>query len=366
MADPTPAIELRELSKSFGNTKVLNDLTLRIDQGVFLTLLGPSGCGKSTVLRLIAGFMPPSKGKVLVDGQDITRTPAHSRPVKMVFQDYALFPHMNIATNIGFGCEMLGMPRDRIARRSAELLDLIRLPEIADRYPDELSGGQRQRVALARALAPDPAALLLDEPLGALDLRLRRQMQQELRTIQRTTGKTFVFVTHDQEEAMSMSDIIVVMNGGRIEQIDTPEVIYQRPASAFVASFVGSANLAVAKVHSRDAQALTLDLYGKRWRVPLDRVTSPLTPDEGDMATVVMRPDAFCIGAGTNGDLQLSGRLAERTYLGSRQNLELHLTSGEVVQIELSATQSASEGETLDVHCNTDRVAILAGTTEQT
>ncbi len=362
MTNSAPAIELKNLSKSFGAMQALNNLSLRIEQGVFLTLLGPSGCGKSTILRLIAGFMAPSNGKVLVGGHDITRTPAHTRPVKMVFQDYALFPHMNIAANIGFGCEMLGMPRGQIVRRCNELLDLIRLPDIASRYPDELSGGQRQRVALARALAPDPEALLLDEPLGALDLRLRRQMQQELRAIQRTTGKTFVFVTHDQEEAMSMSDTIVVMKDGSIEQIDSPEAIYQRPASAFVASFVGSANLVPAKVRGRDAETLTLYLYGQEWRVPLERVTSPVTPDVGDSATVVIRPDAFHIGIGrADIDLQLSGHLEERTYLGSRQNLKLRAADGEVAQIELSATEVASEGEALDVHCNTERVAILAG-----
>lgn len=367
MTNVAPAIELQNLSKSFGTMQALNDLSLQIEQSVFLTLLGPSGCGKSTILRLIAGFMAPTHGKVLVGGREITRTPAHTRPVKMVFQDYALFPHMNISTNIGFGCEMLGMSRGRIARRSAELLDLIRLPEIAHRYPDELSGGQRQRVALARALAPDPEALLLDEPLGALDLRLRRQMQKELRSIQRTTGKTFVFVTHDQEEAMSMSDTIAVMKDGRVEQLGSPETVYQRPASAFVASFVGSANLVPARVRSRDAKNLVLELYDQEWRVPLGRVTSPTIPDAGDTATVVIRPDVFRVGAGGNdADLRLSGQLEERIFLGSRQKLTLRLSSGEVAQIELNASEDVAEGASLEFHCNTDRIAILAGAADVT
>ena len=357
----TPAIELVRISKSFSGTPAVRELSLRIGQGQFLSLLGPSGCGKSTILRAIAGFITPDKGCIRVAGRDITDAPAHSRPVKMVFQDYALFPHMNVATNIGFGCEMQGMTRAEVSKRTAELLDLIQLPEIAGRFPDELSGGQRQRVALARALAPDPDALLLDEPLGALDLSLRRQMQQELKSIQRSTGKTFVFVTHDQEEAMSMSDQIAVMNAGRIEQIGPPEEIYLRPATIFAARFVGAANLSTARVLHIGGDTITLHLLGQDWTLPQSQITSPRHPAEGEDATIVIRSDAISAGPGdANRDLRVEGQLSDRMYLGNRTHLSLRLANDEVIQIETRG-KSAPDAE-ITGHCAPSDAVVLAET----
>ena len=360
----TPAIELRAVSKSYGGMKAVDDLSLRVEEGVFLTLLGPSGCGKSTILRTIAGFAEPDRGSILVAGHDITCEPAHTRPVKMVFQDYALFPHMSVRRNIGFGCEMQGMSRAAVARRCEELLETIQLPQIADRYPDELSGGQRQRVALARALAPNPDALLLDEPLGALDLRLRQQMQHELKALQRRTRKTFVFVTHDQEEAMSMSDLIAVMNAGRIEQLDTPRNIYLRPATVFAAKFIGSANLFEARIVASEGDTILLAIEGQEWAVPRAQVTSPAMPAVGETAVVVVRPDAIEVGPGSAGDLELKGRLEESMFLGNRVHLGLRTASGGLVQIEAPPSESSDLPGEIRAHFKPGRVAVLAGTYE--
>ena len=223
-------VSLRGVTVRYSQVTALYPLDLDIAQGEFLTLLGPSGCGKTTTLRLIAGFIAPNAGKILFDGEDVSRVPPNRRQIGMVFQDYALFPHMTIAENIGFGLRERGASRGAIARRVRELLALIHLPDVADRHPSQLSGGQRQRVALARAVAHPPRVLLMDEPLGALDVKLREAMQVEIRTIQRALGITTIFVTHDQAEAMSLSDRIVVMNHGRVVQMGTARDLYERPA----------------------------------------------------------------------------------------------------------------------------------------
>ena len=360
-SDVTPAIEIRSVSKSFGSFLALDDVSLIVEKGLFLTLLGPSGCGKSTLLRAIAGFAMPDRGNVLVSGKDITREVPHRRPVSMVFQDYALFPHMSVRQNIGFGCEMQGMARRAISQRCDEMLALIRMPEIGDRYPEELSGGQRQRVSLARALAPDPVSLLLDEPLGALDLKLRLEMQQELKTIQRRTGKTFVFVTHDQEEAMSMSDLVAVMRDGRIEQIDTPEAIYNNPTSAFVAGFVGAANMLPVQAADSDSRTLTLMIGGTRWRVPRTRVTSRRIPADGEQATVVIRPETIRLsGTERDGDLVLRAHLEERTFLGGRVQLRLRTTEGQLVLVEARPQECDGIAGEVTLRCTPEDVAVLA------
>jgi len=235
------------MSKVFGAGanafRALDDVSVDIKKNEFFTLLGPSGCGKTTLLRLIAGFEQPSSGEVLLDGQDLSAKPPYQRPVNTVFQNYALFPHMTISENISFGLEMLGRPKDEIKSVTAEMLRLVRLEKMADRRITQISGGQQQRVALARALAPQPKVLLLDEPLSALDLQLRKEMQLELKRLQTDTGITFVFVTHDQDEALTMSDRIAVMNGGEILQIGSPRDIYDKPQHRFVAGFIGEINL---------------------------------------------------------------------------------------------------------------------------
>src|ERR1043165_7093090 len=242
MPEDRVAIELDGVSKRFGKAAAVNDVSLAIREGEFFSLLGPSGCGKTTTLRMIAGFERPHEGRILLQGEDVTSVFSNRRPVNMVFQQYALFPHMSIYDNVVFGLKVKGVPRQEHRGRVLDMLRVVELEGLEKRRPRQLSGGQQQRVALARALVNNPAALLLDEPLGALDVKLRKQMQLELKRIQHELGTTFVYVTHDQDEALAMSDRIAVMNGGRVEQVDDPRAIYERPATAFVADFIGSLN----------------------------------------------------------------------------------------------------------------------------
>ena len=236
-------IEIRNLAKSFGNVKAVDDISIDIESGEFITLLGPSGSGKTTVLRMIAGFEDPDAGSIKLNGEDITHLPPFDRDVNTVFQDYALFPHMSVQENVEYGLRTRKVPKAERAKQALEAIASVKLEETVNRLPHQLSGGQRQRIALARALVLRPRVLLLDEPLGALDRQLREEMQVELKKIQRDAGITFVFVTHDQEEAMRMSDRIVVFNSGRIEQVGTPEQVYEEPRTNFVAGFLGTANI---------------------------------------------------------------------------------------------------------------------------
>ena len=240
---PKVAVGLINVNRHFDEVKAVDDVSLDIYDGEFFTLLGPSGSGKTTCLRLIAGFERPDGGKIELHGNDVTTVPPYDRDVNTVFQDYALFPHMTIEKNIAYGLMVKNVPKDERQRRVKEMLELVQLPDIADRKPSQLSGGQRQRVALARALINQPQVLLLDEPLGALDLKLRQQMQIELKTIQQKIGITFIFVTHDQEEALTMSDRMAVFNEGKIEQVGSPAQVYEEPATTFVAGFVGTSNV---------------------------------------------------------------------------------------------------------------------------
>ena len=247
----TPAIRFERVSRHFGDVKAVDEANLEIRDGEFFSMLGPSGSGKTTCLRMIAGFDRPTSGKIFLYGQDVSNLPPYERDVNTVFQDYALFPHMTIEDNIAYGLMVKGIPKAERYKQADEMLDLVRLPGFGYRKPSQLSGGQRQRVALARALINRPKVLLLDEPLGALDLKLRQQMQVELKSIQQRVGITFIFVTHDQEEALTMSDRIAVFNEGKIQQVGAPSEIYERPASAFVAGFVGTSNLVSGEVAQR-------------------------------------------------------------------------------------------------------------------
>ncbi len=245
-----PSVSLRGVTKRFGDFTAVREMDLDIPRGQFFTMLGPSGCGKTTTLRMIAGFEEPSEGTVLLDGEDVTGLAAFRRPTNTVFQSYALFPHLSVERNVAFGLERKRVAKDEVRRRVAEELERVGLAREAKRKPRQLSGGQQQRVALARALVNRPAVLLLDEPLGALDLKLRKQLQVELKRIQQDVGITFIYVTHDQEEALTMSDSIAVMNRGVVEQLDNPEEIYERPATTFVAGFIGVSNLMPGEVVS--------------------------------------------------------------------------------------------------------------------
>jgi spermidine/putrescine transport system ATP-binding protein len=323
----TPAIEARGVSKVFGaGVRALDDVSLAIRRNEFFTLLGPSGCGKTTLLRLIAGFEHPSSGALLLNGRDITAMPPHRRPVNTVFQSYALFPHLSVAQNIAFGLEMLGKPRAEVRETVARMLALVKMEALADRRTAEISGGQQQRVALARALAPRPEVLLLDEPLSALDLKLRKAMQIELKRLQAETGITFVFVTHDQEEALTMSDRIAVMRDGRILQTGAPREIYDHPADRFVAGFIGDTNFLRARVLSRE---------GARARLRLDagiEVSADLPQDlaAGGVVTVAARPEHLeLVGPETAG--AMPGTLGEAVYFGTDTHFHVALDSGEAL-----------------------------------
>ncbi|WP_226781219.1 ABC transporter ATP-binding protein [Oceaniglobus trochenteri] len=322
MTDTTPLVRIDGISKSFGKTVALEALDLDIAQGEFVTFLGPSGCGKSTTLRILGGFETPDKGRVILDGQDVTKLPPDRRNVNMVFQDYALFPHMTVARNIAFGLELKGMGKSAIKARLDEIMSFLELDGFGDRYPAQLSGGQRQRVALARALAPDPALLLLDEPLGALDAKLRGQVQKELKSIQRRTDKTFFFVTHDQEEALTMSDRIVVMNKGRVEQDGTPEELYFHPASRFVAEFIGETNLLNGQVRGMEGDDVIMDWHGQTLR---GHVAPGRKVAQGPV-TASIRLERLGFGKerpATQNAVQ--GRVIGATFLGSRMALDLQV-----------------------------------------
>ncbi len=256
------AVEIRGLTKRFGDVAAVDAVTLDIRAGEFFSLLGPSGCGKTTLLRMIGGFELPTAGSIRIHGEDVTRTAPYGRPVNMVFQHYALFPHLSVGENVAFGMRYHGVPRGDEPRRVAAALALVQLTGYESRRPDQLSGGQRQRVALARALALEPEVLLLDEPLGALDQKLRKEVQVQLKQLQRSLGITFVFVTHDQEEALTMSDRIAVMNRGRVEQLDEAARVFERPATEFVATFMGASNFFDVFVRGGDAASVSIELPG--------------------------------------------------------------------------------------------------------
>ena len=321
MANARDAIvHIDGISKSFGSAVALQSLDMKIGAGEFVTFLGPSGCGKSTTLRILGGFETPDKGRVILNGEDVTHLPPNKRQVNMVFQDYALFPHMNVRQNISFGLELKGLTKGQIAERLAEVMSFLELEPFAERRPDQLSGGQRQRVALARALAPDPQLLLLDEPLGALDAKLRGQVQQELKSIQRRTGKTFFFVTHDQDEALTMSDRIVVMNAGRVEQDGTPEDLYFHPVSRFVADFVGETNLLTGTVRGTDGQRVMLDCCGHEM---VGRAFGTV-PRAGQSVTTSLRLEKVRVSAERpEGENVVAGRLRGSVFLGSRMALDI-------------------------------------------
>ncbi len=302
-----PFLEIARLEKSFGALRVVRDFNLAIEKGEFVSLLGPSGCGKTTVLRMVAGFEAPDSGTIRIDGQDVLGLRPNQRSIGMVFQAYALFPNLTVAQNVGFGLKVKGTGRAEMDARVDEMLRLIGLPDLGQRYPFQLSGGQQQRVALARALAPKPQVLLLDEPLSALDAKVRVSLRNEIRAIQRDLGITTLFVTHDQEEALSMSDRVVVMNGGLAEQVGDPHEIYNRPATRFVAQFVGTLNVLEAEV--TDPAAGRVRLAGQE--IALGR---PLPPGRASLA---LRPEVVSLGPAPGRDLRLAGRIAEVHFLGS-------------------------------------------------
>ncbi|MBI3288418.1 MAG: ABC transporter ATP-binding protein [Elusimicrobia bacterium] len=325
--EPAALLEVGPLIKSFGTTPVLRDVSLTVRKGEFMTLLGPSGCGKTTTLRIIAGFESADSGRVKLSGVDVTDIPAYDRDVHTVFQHYALFPHLSVGDNIAFGMRMDKVPEDEIRRRVPEALSMVKLAGFEARRTTSLSGGQMQRVALARAIAGRPAVLLLDEPLGALDLKLRKEMQLELKSLQKRLGLAFIYVTHDQEEAMTMSDRIAVFNQGRIEQVGTPGEIYEMPKTSFVADFIGGANIFSAKVlpgATGRARLMLEDEY--ELDVPLD--PGEVLPEVGARVKVAIRPErvkVFYKGELPFGSLRFDAVLKDSVFLGDACQIYLQM-----------------------------------------
>ena len=328
------AVVIEDLVKRFGNVTAVDGVSITVERGEFFSLLGPSGCGKTTLLRCIAGFLAPDSGRILLEDRDVSGVPPHRRPSNMVFQDYALFPHLNVAKNIAFGLEEERLPRAEISTRVDEALAIVQLEDLAKRRPSQLSGGQQQRVALARAIVKRPVVLLLDEPLGALDLKLRKAMQFELKRIQREIGITFVYVTHDQDEALTMSDRIAVMNGGRCEQLDTPEAVYEHPASRFVADFIGEANLVASEVAEVGADDVGV-IIGTSTAVRVARNGHPVSV--GQRPTLLVRPEHVRITGDEPTDpvSRVSALLVESAYQGSSIRYVLQLEGGDRIVAEI-------------------------------
>jgi putative spermidine/putrescine transport system ATP-binding protein len=328
-------VDLRNLSRSFGTTRALDGLTLRLAPGELVALLGPSGCGKTTALRIVAGFETADSGTAEVDGQDVSPVPAAKRDMGMVFQSYSLFPNMSALDNVSFGLRMRRLGSAERQRRATDLLDMVGLAAQAKQYPHQLSGGQQQRVALARALAIEPRVLLLDEPLSALDAKVRLQLREQIRSLQQRLGTTTLFVTHDQEEALSMADRVGVMRDGRLEQIATPDELYDRPATPFVAEFVGIMNrIPAGLLELLGASGLAADLTPHRER-------------PGNAVDVLVRPEGLRITASPTGN----GIVVGRTFLGQLTRVSVRLSGDVVVQVDLQSTEAAgiAPGDPVDV-----------------
>lgn len=374
MQTPSIAVEAKNITKIFGHGKqqfrALNDVSISIRENEFFTLLGPSGCGKTTLLRMFAGFEHPTQGAISLHGKDIAHLPPYQRPINTVFQNYALFPHMTVAKNIAFGLEMLGKPKAEIEETVDRMLDLVQMQPMRDRVTSQISGGQQQRVALARALAPSPKVLLLDEPLSALDYKLRKEMQIELKRLQHETGITFIFVTHDQEEALTMSDRIAVMSGGRILQVGSPHDIYERPAERFVADFIGETNFLEGEVsvfEGNDSLSITLDAgaEGSQVQLAFDPDNSPTTVNAGKRITLTVRPEhaqVFPIELKADGEI-IPGTLENIVYFGTDTHYHVKLSDGSMFIVRQQNSQirddSLIQNQMVNIHFAADSARIL-------
>ncbi len=353
MADPF--LSIQHVKKSFGTATVVQDFNLDVEPGEFVSFLGPSGCGKTTVLRMVAGFEEPTAGKIVVTGKDITRLKPNQRNVGMVFQAYALFPNLTVAQNVAFGLKVAGASRADSDARVKEMLGIIKLPEFGDRYPYQLSGGQQQRVALARALAPKPKLLLLDEPLSALDAKVRVSLRDEIRSIQKRLGITTVFVTHDQEEALSISDRIVVMYGGKAEQVGTPFEIYNRPATKFVANFVGTLNVLEGTVSDVSTGKVKINAEEVSLKGKLNGSKA------GDRLSLALRPEAIALGRYPGHDSILSGQIADVHFLGSviRVRVGLGQSTVSLDTFNNSSTPPPTVGDKAEISFSSNDVLVL-------
>ncbi|TNJ42252.1 ABC transporter ATP-binding protein [Phaeobacter sp. B1627] len=339
--DEKPLIQFQNVTKRFGDFTAIDNLTIDIFEREFFALLGPSGCGKTTMMRMLAGFESPTEGKIFLAGQDIAPVPPNQRAVNMMFQSYALFPHLSVWENIAFGLKREGMPKPEINARVDEMLRLTRLEKFARRRPHQISGGQRQRVALARSLAKAPKLLLLDEPLGALDRKLREETQFELMDIQEKTGTTFVIVTHDQEEAMTVASRVAVMDNGQVMQVATPADIYEAPNSVYVADFIGDVNLIEGKVTATGEG--TFALHWRDGAEPL-RVKSPTGFSEGQTAHLAIRPEKVTISAERPADAAnaVQGKVLDIAYLGNLSTYHVELPTGDIIKAQTANTRRIS------------------------
>ena len=356
------AVEARALTRRFGEVVALDRVSLAIGRGEFFSLLGPSGCGKTTLLRLIAGLDLPDEGMLRIGGQDAAGIPAHRRQVNTVFQSYALFPHLTVRDNVAFGLRMKKVPAAQIAGRVAGVMALVEIADLAARRPAQLSGGQKPRVALARALVNEPEVLLLDEPLGALDLKLRRQLQTELRALQRRTGITFLHVTHDQDEALGMSDRIAVMNAGRIEQLDAAPRLYERPRTRFVARFLGACNLIEGRVRGSGRDTLEVDSPFGGLRVTPGPETRPVPPD--GPVTLAIRPEKIALHKGrtTVGAGEVRAQITELAYRGAETVYRLVANGQRFEACALNARldhQGFAAGETVVASLPAEALVVL-------
>ncbi|MDY8109011.1 ABC transporter ATP-binding protein [Fulvimarina sp. 2208YS6-2-32] len=346
-------LTLEKVGKIFGSSSVVSDFDLAVERGEFVSVLGPSGCGKTTVLRMVAGFERPSFGSIRIGGEDVTVQPANRRRIGMVFQAYALFPNMNVRDNVAFGLKVAGMDRRAIAGRVEEMLSLISLGHLAERYPYQLSGGQQQRVALARALAPRPKLLLLDEPLSALDAKIRVSLREDIRRIQRELAITTLFVTHDQEEALSIADRVVVMHRGRADQIASPLEIYNRPATRFVAEFVGTLNLFDAEM----AQPGVLRFAGLNVETPM-----ALTCRADEKIVVGLRPETLSLERRTEDDLSVTGTMLSTSFLGAVIRAQIDV-DGRVIRLDMlnrGAGRLPPIGETVELRFSKHDLLVLS------
>jgi spermidine/putrescine transport system ATP-binding protein len=360
-----PAIDIVSVTKIYPHrthpVTALNDISFAIEDNEFFTLLGPSGCGKTTLLRMIGGFEGITKGQIQLYGEDISTLQPNQRPINTVFQQYALFPHFTVFENVAFGLKRLGRDQAFIKTQTEAMLELIRMAEFADRKPNQLSGGQQQRVALARALAPQPKVLLLDEPLSALDLKLRQAMREELKDIQKKTGITFIFVTHDQEEALTMSDRIAVMSNGEVQQIGTATDIYDHPVNHFVANFIGEANILKATVSKSDKNSITAILAANGGKVT---ITSDINMKKGQNISVMIRPERIQIGKTSRAKSALNGVIRGISYLGTDTQLQVILDDGESIiarqQNSINAGTPLNKGDKVSVTIPQHALRVLA------
>lgn len=344
---------LERIEKRYASTPILLGIDLEVAAGEFVALLGPSGSGKTTTLRIIAGLVEATSGRVVIRGEDVTAVPTHRRHLAMVFQQYALFPHMTVEDNVWFGLRMRGVSRRAAADRITHTLELVRMLDFRHRYPSQLSGGQQQRVGLARCLVVDPAVLLLDEPFGALDRQLRDGMQRELRELQQRLGITTMFVTHDQDEALAISDRVVVMNGGRIEQVGSPKTVYRHPASLFVASFVGTANMWKGRCVEVAGHRSVVDVLGHKVSVPRT-ATMP-----GDEVVVVVRPEDVVPSGNNVGVLTISGTVRQDVYRGSSRSIVVDLDTGEDAVCVVADDLDVSPGVRIRFAVPADRLQVF-------